>query len=62
MFGDSGCEAVMVVAWGWRPAYSLSVSWHGEAFHGLGVQGGKVSTLPGALPLPSEAPASQQGP
>jgi hypothetical protein len=33
----------------WQPTCSLSVSWHGEAFHKLGVQGAKVSALPGAF-------------
>jgi hypothetical protein len=49
--------AVVMAAWGWWPTCSLSVSWHGEVFHGLGVQSAKVSTLPGASPLPSVAPA-----
>jgi hypothetical protein len=44
------------------PTCSLSVLWHEEAFHKLGVQGVKVSTLPCASPLPNMAPASQQGP
>jgi hypothetical protein len=48
-------------AWGWRPTCSLSVLWHGEVIHGLGIQCAKVSTLPGASPPPSVAPASQQG-
>jgi hypothetical protein len=39
----------------------LSVMWRVEAFHGLGVQGVKVSILLGAFFLPSVAPASQQG-
>jgi hypothetical protein len=49
----------LVAAWGWQPACFLSVLWHGEDFHRLGVQGAKVSTLPGASPPPSVAPASQ---
>jgi hypothetical protein len=44
----------------WEPSCFLSVMWHGEAFHGLGVQGIKVLILLGALFLPSVAPASQQ--
>jgi hypothetical protein len=48
--------------WGWQPTCSLSVLWHGETFHGLGVQSAKVSALPGASPLPSVAPVSQQVP
>jgi hypothetical protein len=54
--------AAMAVSRWWRPTCSLSVSWRGETFHGLGIQGAKVSTLPGASPLPSMTPASQQGP
>jgi hypothetical protein len=46
---------------GWQPACSLSVLWLGEAFHGLGVQGAKVSTLPCASLPPTMAPASQPG-
>jgi hypothetical protein len=38
----------------------LSVTWHGEAFHGLGAQGVKVLIFLGALFPPSVAPASQQ--
>jgi hypothetical protein len=45
----------------WPPERSLSVSWCGEAFHGLEVQGAEVSTLLCASPLPSVSPASQQG-
>jgi hypothetical protein len=47
---------------GWWPACSFSVSWYVEAFHRLGVQGAKVSALPGALPQPRVCPASHQGP
>jgi hypothetical protein len=50
---------------GWqhgKSTHSLSVTWHGEDFRGLGVQGVEVLTLLGASPLPSMAPASQQGP
>jgi hypothetical protein len=45
-----------------RTGCSFSLSWHGEAFHELGVQSAKVSALPGALPQPSLSPASQQSP
>jgi hypothetical protein len=66
MFGlpkvSQACLELAVTAWGWQPACSLSVLWCGEAFHGQGVQGAKVSTLSGASPLPSVAPASQPGP
>jgi hypothetical protein len=51
-----------MAGWEWQPACSLSVLWHGEAFHGLGFQGAKVSTLPDASHPPSMAPESQQGP
>jgi hypothetical protein len=50
------------VAWGWRPTCSLSVLWHGEACHGLGVQGAKVSTVPGVSSPSSVPPESQLGP
>jgi hypothetical protein len=50
----------MAAAWG--PTCSFSVLWGGGAFHGSGVQGAEVSTLPGALPQPSVSPVSQQGP
>jgi hypothetical protein len=56
-----GAEAQQKAA-AWRPTFSFSGSWHGEAFHGLGIQGVKVSDLPGALPQPSVSPASLQGP
>jgi hypothetical protein len=49
-------------AWGLWPACSFCVLWHGEDFHRLGVQGAKVSALPGALPQPSVSPESQQDP
>jgi hypothetical protein len=58
----SGWQQPVVVVWGWRPTCSLSVSWHEEGFHGLGVQGAKLSTLPSASPEPSVAPASQPAP
>jgi hypothetical protein len=48
----SGCNA----------SCSFSESFHGEAFHELGVQSADVSVLPGALPQPSVSPASQQSP
>jgi hypothetical protein len=44
------------------PGYSFSISWHGEAFHELGVQGADVSALSGALPQLSVSPAFQQSP
>jgi hypothetical protein len=46
--------------WQWQEP-SCSVTWCGEAFHGLGVQGVEVLILLGALSPPSVAPASQQG-
>jgi hypothetical protein len=51
-----------VVALEWQPTCSFSVLWHGEAFHGLGVQGAEVPGLPCALPQPSVSLVSQQGP
>jgi hypothetical protein len=45
----------------WESSCFLSVTWHGEAFHRLGVQGVEVLILLGALFLPSVAPVSQQG-
>jgi hypothetical protein len=45
----------------WKPSCFLSVTWHGEAFYGLGAQGVEVLILLGALFLPSVAPVSQQG-
>jgi hypothetical protein len=42
-------------------AHFLSVTWSGEAFYRLGVQGVEVLILVGALFLPSVAPASQKG-
>jgi hypothetical protein len=57
-----GASIHWLVVWGWWPTCSLSVSWHGEDFHRLGVQGAKLSTLLGASPRPSVAPESQQGP
>jgi hypothetical protein len=44
-----------------EPSCFLSVMWHGEAFHRLGVKGVKVLVLLAALFPPSVAPASQQG-
>jgi hypothetical protein len=35
--------------------------WHGEAFHGLGVQGVEALILVAVLFLPSVAPTSKQG-
>jgi hypothetical protein len=43
------------------PTSSFSVLGRREDFHGLGVQGIKVSVLPCTLPQPSMSPASQQG-
>jgi hypothetical protein len=43
-------------------ACSFSVSWCGEDFHGLGVQGVEGSALPGTLPQPTMSSASQQVP
>jgi hypothetical protein len=43
-----------------QPSCFLSVTWHGEAFYGLGVQGIEVLILLDALLLPSVAPVSQQ--
>jgi hypothetical protein len=61
------CQPSSKQVWSWCLAAaaatcSLSVTWHGEAFHGLGVQGVKVSTLLDAPLLPSMAPVSQQRP
>jgi hypothetical protein len=39
----------------------LSVTWHGEAFHGLRVQDVENLILVGALFLPRVAPMSQGG-
>jgi hypothetical protein len=47
---------------GQRPACSFSLSWYGEASHGIGAQGAEVSALPGAVPQPRMSPASEQGP
>jgi hypothetical protein len=44
------------------PDCSSSKSWHGGAFHELGVQSADVSALPGALPQSSMSPVSQQSP
>jgi hypothetical protein len=43
-----------------EPSCFLRVMWHGEAFHGLGVQSVEILILLGALFLPSVTPASQQ--
>jgi hypothetical protein len=45
----------------WEPSCFLSVTWHGEAFRGLGVQAVEVLIFLAALFLPSMAPASKQG-
>jgi hypothetical protein len=42
--------------------YFFSISWHGEAFHELGIQSADVSALLCALPQPRVSPASQQSP
>jgi hypothetical protein len=48
--------------WQWQqPTCFLSVTWHGEVFHRLGVQDVEVLILLGTLFLPSVAPMSQQG-
>jgi hypothetical protein len=62
--GAGGWQASgwLEVVWGWQPTCSFSILWCGEAFHGVGDQGAKVSALPGASPLPSMSPASQQVP
>jgi hypothetical protein len=39
----------------------LSITWHGKAFHGLGVQDVESLILVGALFLPSVAPTSEGG-
>jgi hypothetical protein len=39
----------------------LSVTWYGEAFHRLGVQGVEVLILLASLFLPSVDPVSQRG-
>jgi hypothetical protein len=45
----------------WQPSCFLSVTWHGEAFHGLGVQGVEVLIFLAALFPSSVAPVSQRG-
>jgi hypothetical protein len=47
--------------WRWQLTCFLSVTWRGEAFHGLGIQDVKVLILLDAVFLPSVVPASQQG-
>jgi hypothetical protein len=42
-----------------QPSCFLSVMWHGEAFHGIGVQGVELLILLAALFLISVVPASQ---
>jgi hypothetical protein len=44
-----------------QPSCFLSVKWHGEAFHKLGVQDVEVLVLLAALFPPSVALLSQQG-
>jgi hypothetical protein len=53
-FGDSIWQQ-------WQHSCFLSVTWHGEAFYGLGVPGVEVLLLLDALFLPSMAPVSHQG-
>jgi hypothetical protein len=43
-----------------QPSCFLTVTWHGEAFHRLGVQSVEVLILFAALFPPSVPPASQQ--
>jgi hypothetical protein len=53
---SAGCLPGRFGASGWQcrqPYCFLSVTWHGEAFYGLGVQGVEVLILLGALFLPS---------
>jgi hypothetical protein len=45
----------------WEPSCFLNVTWHAEAFYGLGVQDVEVLILLCALFPPSVAPAFQQG-
>jgi hypothetical protein len=52
----------MATVWWWQSTCSFSVSWCGEDFQRLGVQGAKVSALLGASPPPSMSPESQQVP
>jgi hypothetical protein len=47
--------------WQQQPSCFLSVTWCGETFYWLGVQGVEILILLGALFLPSVAPVSQQG-
>jgi hypothetical protein len=37
LWGRGPVGRQMAAAWGWWPACSFSVSWHGGAFHKLGV-------------------------
>jgi hypothetical protein len=46
--------------WRQEPSCFLSVTWHGEAFYRLGVQGVEDLILLGVLFTPSVAPSSQQ--
>jgi asparagine N-glycosylation enzyme membrane subunit Stt3 len=51
--------------WSWHLAAGvsssfLSITWHGEALYGLGIQGVKALILLGAFFLPSVTPASQK--
>jgi hypothetical protein len=55
-FSQSGLELVAAAA-----HLFSHVTWHGEAFYRLGVQGVNVLILLGALFLPHVTPASQKG-
>jgi hypothetical protein len=44
-----------------QPSCFLSVTWHGEAFHRLGVQDVEILILLAALFLLSVGPVSQRG-
>jgi hypothetical protein len=59
------CQMSPKQVWSWclvamQPSCFLCVICHGEAFHGLGVQGVKILILTGALFPPNVVPASQQ--
>jgi hypothetical protein len=45
---------------GQQPTCFLSVTWYGEAFHGLGVYSVEILIHLGALFLPTVAPASKK--
>jgi hypothetical protein len=59
------CQMSPELAWSWHlgaqePSCFLSITWSGEAFYGLGVQGVKVLILLGTVFLPNVALVSQQ--